>query len=140
MPSPSTPPSGLGPVAPGPRLAHFRAHERRSVQLSAGLVGQAQGPARQVSIIDVSLAGAGLLTNEPLLLGERLEVSFTTPTLRDPLTLRAVVAWVQPPQADGEVDALGGPRSTARAGVAFEYPNPLTILAMFELLASLGNE
>jgi hypothetical protein len=91
-------------------------------------------------VIDVSLAGAGLETEEPLVPGERVELSFTTPTLWDPLTLSAVVTWAHPPRPSGEVDALGRPRTAARAGVAFEYPDPPAVLAMFELLASLGYE
>lgn len=124
---------GAGPA----RSTHFRAHERRSVRLGVGVVGQRSGAARQAVIVDVSLAGAGLETEEQLVPGERLELAFTTPALWDPLTLFGVVTWTQPPRPNGEVDSLGRPRTPSRAGVAFEYPDPAAALAMFELLASL---
>jgi hypothetical protein len=120
-----------------PRPSHFRAHDRRAVRLSVGVTGQRAGAARQAAIVDVSLAGAGLETEDELVPGERLELSFTTPALWDPLTIFAIVTWAEPPRPNGTVDALGRPRTPARAGVAFEYPDPPAVLAMFELLASL---
>jgi hypothetical protein len=92
-------------------------------------------------VIDISLAGAGVETDEPLLPGERLSVAFATPTLWDPLILTAVVAWAHPvrPKA-GELDAFGRPRSSARAGLAFDYPTPDATLAMFEMLVATGFE
>ena len=124
----------------GPRgpAAHFRAHERRPVRLVVSVVGQRSGVDRTAAVVDVSLAGAGLETDEPLVPGDRVAVAFATPTLRDPLVLGAVVAWAHPPRATGEIDALGRPRVVARAGIAFDYPTPEPVLAMFEMLASLG--
>ncbi|HEY8077643.1 MAG TPA: hypothetical protein VIF62_26130, partial [Labilithrix sp.] len=79
-----------------------------------------------------------LETDEPLVPGERVAVSFATPTLWDPLVLSAVVAWAQPTRATGELDALGRPRVVARAGLAFDYPMAEPVLALFEMLVSLG--
>ena len=124
----------------GLRAAHFRAHERRPVRLFVSVDGQRSGLDRQATVIDVSLAGAGIETEQALVPGERIAVSFSTPTLWDPLVLNAVVAWAHPPRATAELDALGRPRIAARAGLAFAYPDPAAVLAMFEMLSTLGYE
>lgn len=123
--------------------AHFRAHERREVRLSVllvGLVGQRSGVERQAMVVDLSLAGAGLETDDPLVPGERLSMTLSTPTMWDPLVIDAVVAWAHPPRASTEVDAIGRSRTVARAGVAFDYPNATLVLSLFEMLATLGFE
>ena len=88
----------------------------------------------------VSLAGAGIETDEPLIPGDRVSVTLATPTMWDPLVLEAVVAWAHPPRPTQAIDALGRSRVVARAGVFFEYPTPAPVLAMFEMLATLGYE
>lgn len=90
-------------------------------------------------MIDISLAGAGLETEEPLVPGERVSVSFATPTLWDPLVLGAVVAWSHAalPREPGSALVRGRP-PVARAGIAFDYPAPDVVLAMFEMLTTLG--
>jgi PilZ domain len=128
---------GAGPETRGP-LPHFRAHERRPVRLSVGIVAERPGAERQATVLNVSLAGAGLELETPLIPGEKLALSFTTPTLWDPLVLRAVVTWSEDPAPRAELDALGRPRIAARAGVAFDYSDPASVLAMHELIASLG--
>ncbi|MDB5215407.1 MAG: hypothetical protein JWO86_3334 [Myxococcaceae bacterium] len=123
--------------------AHFRAHERREVRLAVilvGLVGQRSGVERQAVVVDLSLAGAGLETDEPLVPGERLTVTLSTPTMWDPLVIDAVVAWAHPPRASTEVDSIGRSRTVARAGVVFDYPNASLVLSLFEMLATLGFE
>ncbi|HSO40703.1 MAG TPA: PilZ domain-containing protein [Labilithrix sp.] len=120
--------------------AHFRARDRRAVRLSVELLSHRSGVARPAVVTDLSLAGAGLETDEPLLAGERVSVTLATPTMWDPLVLEAVVAWAHPPRPSHEVDAVGRSRTVARAGIAFEYPTPAAILAMFEMLATLGYE
>jgi hypothetical protein len=128
------------PPAAGQIRPHFRAHERREVRLAVQVVGRRSGVERLAMVIDLSLAGAGVETDEPLTPGERLAVTFATPTMWDPLVVEAVVAWAHPPQLSSEVDPLGRSRTVARAGVVFEYPAPATILSMFEMLATLGYE
>jgi hypothetical protein len=120
--------------------AHFRAHERREVRLAVQLVGQRSGVERQAVVVDLSLAGAGLETDDPLVPGERLSVTLSTPTMWDPLVIDAVVAWAHPPRASTETDAIGRSRTVARAGVAFDYPNAALVLSLFEMLATLGFE
>jgi len=95
---------------------------------------------RSATVIDIHIAGAGIETDEPLQPGDRLSVSFATPTLWDPLVLTAIVAWGHPLRPKNEVDALGRPRMSARAGLTFEYPAPDATFAMFELLVALGFE
>lgn len=91
-------------------------------------------------LIDLSLAGAGIETDEPLLPGERLAVTLSTPTTWDPLVIDAVVAWAHPARPSTEIDAIGRSRTVARAGLVFDYPAPAVVLAMFEMLATLGYE
>jgi hypothetical protein len=95
---------------------------------------------RTATIIDIHLAGAGIETDEPLRAGERVTVAFATPTLWDPLVLSAVVAWAHPLKSTTETDPLGRPRTSARAGLAFDYPTPDATLAMFEMLVAIGYE
>jgi hypothetical protein len=133
---PPRPPQGSPPSRP----AHFRAHERRAVRLPVRVIEQRSGLERPASVVDVSLAGAGLETEEPLFPHERIILAFATPTLWDPLLLNARVAWAHPPERSRQLDPLGRPRSVSRAGVAFEYPAPDAVLAMFEMLTSLGYE
>ena len=95
---------------------------------------------RSGTVVDVHLAGAGIETDEPLVAGDRISIAFATPTLWDPLVLTAVVAWAHPLRATNETDALGRPRSSARAGLAFDYPTPDATLAMYEMLVAIGFE
>ena len=104
------------------------------------VVGQRSGIERQATMLDLSLAGAGLETDESLVPGERVSVTLATPTMWDPLVIDAVVAWAHPVRPSTEVDALGRSRSVARAGIAFDYPSPVEALAMFEMLTTLGYE
>lgn len=110
------------------------------MRLSVQLLGHRSGVERQAVVTDLSLAGAGLETDEALLPGERLSVTVSTPTMWDPLVLEAVVAWAHPPQPSTEIDARGRSRTVARAGIVFDYPAPAEILAVFELLSTLGYE
>ena len=110
------------------------------MRLTVDVVGERSGTERQAVVVDLSLAGAGLETDEPLVPGERVTVTLSTPTMWDPLVMEALVAWAHPPRVSLEVDALGRSRTVARAGVVFDYPTPSVILSMFEMLATLGYE
>jgi hypothetical protein len=110
------------------------------VRLPVGLVATRSGGGdRQAVVVDISLAGAGLETEDALIPGERVTVSFTAPTLWDPLVLGAVVAWSVPPQPRPGFP-IGRNRPVARAGIAFDYAAPEVVLAMFEMLTTLGYE
>ena len=69
----------------------------------------------------------------------RLSVTLR-PTLWDPLILTGVVAWAHPLRDTDETDALGRPRRSARAGIAFDYPTPDATFAMFEMLVATAFE
>lgn len=93
---------------------------------------------RPASVVDIHIAGVGLETEEPLIPGDRVSIAFVTPTRWDPLVLSAVVAWSHPPRPrDDQLDAFGRPRTTARAGLAFDYPTPDATLAVFEMLNAI---
>lgn len=86
---------------------------------------------RAASMVDVSLAGAGLELEEAvsrvLAPGARVVLAIATPALWDPLEVPAVVAWVRPP--DG--------RRPARAGFAFQHSGPESVFATWEMLSAL---
>jgi len=103
-------------------------------------IESARSGLRQATVVDLSLAGAGLEGDEPFSPGDRLAVTFSTPTMWDPLVIAGVVAWAHPPRPVGGADAFGRPRTVARAGIAFDYASPESTLAMFEMLATLGYE
>jgi hypothetical protein len=98
------------------------------------------GVESSATVVDISLAGAGLETEESLLPGEHLTLSFTTPTLWDPLVVPAVVAWSEPPRPREAGAPLGRSRPVARSGVSFEYGDADVVLAVYEMLATLGYE
>jgi hypothetical protein len=76
----------------------------------------------------MSLGGARVLLDERVAPGDALTLSFTAPTLWDPLVLRARVAWV---------DSSGPPR---RVGLAFEHKGGEAVFALYELIVALGYE
>jgi hypothetical protein len=69
-----------------------------------------------------------VLIDEKLAPGDAITLSFTAPSLWDPLVLRARVAWVAP----------GEP--PFRAGLAFEHKNADAVFALYELIATLAYE
>ena len=110
------------------------------MRLAVGLGGARSGE-RAATVLDISLAGAGLELEEMLVPGERITLSFQTPTLWDPLVLTAVVTWSAPAKArDAGAFSVGRHRPLARAGVCFDYPAPDIVFAMFEMLATLDYE
>jgi hypothetical protein len=84
-----------------------------------------------VAIENVGLGGARVLADTPLAVGDAVTLSFTAPTLWDPLVLRARVAWV---------GARGPGDASLRAGVAFEHKGGDGVFALYELIVSLGYE
>ncbi len=131
----------------------FRAHARRGTRLQALVAHVGTGWQRQVAIENIGLGGACLALDDRLAAGDSVNVSFTAPTLWDPLVLRARVVWVSPEAAPPRSDpvAAGHPttagpagvehRSCAyRAGVAFEHGDAHGVFALYELIAALGYE
>ena len=80
------------------------------------------------AVVNIGLGGACVLIDDALAIGDVVTLSFTAPTLWDPLVLRARVAWVGP---------ASGPRA---AGVAFEHKATDAVFALYELIVTLGYE
>ena len=116
---------------------HFRAFERRPVRLGVVVRNERSGWERAATVVDISIAGAGLEIDAPLAPGERLSLAFSTPTLWDPLVVDVVVAWSGPIRATPSRDPLGRPRTSARAGVAFDFATPDATIAVYEMLAAV---
>jgi PilZ domain len=111
----------------GPRSGPFRAHARRAVRLRALLTHVQHGWQRQVAVENVGLGGACVVVDEPLAPGDTVTLSFTAPTLWDPLVLRARVAWIATTDAK-------------RAGLAFDHKSADGVFALYELISTLGYE
>jgi hypothetical protein len=117
---------GRGPARSGP----FRAHPRRAVRLLALVTHVSAGWQRTATVENMGLGGARLLLDERVSPGDSVTLSFTAPTLWDPLVLRARVAWV-----------AGTGRGPALAvGVAFEHKGADAVFALYELITTLGFE
>jgi hypothetical protein len=102
------------------------------------------GWSQQVAVENIGLGGARLVLDAPvghglasglasgppsgIAIGDALTLSFTAPTLWDPLVLGARVAWLAPGS---------GPRA---AGVAFEHKATDAVFALYELIVTLGYE
>ena len=104
----------------------FRAHARRKVRLRVIVWHPRAGWQREAEVVDVSLGGVCLALNESLAEGDRVTVSFVAPTLWDPLSMHARVAWI----------GRGTRLDAARAGLTFEPKDPASVLALFELIGS----
>jgi Tfp pilus assembly protein PilZ len=85
----------------------------------------------RAAVEDIGLGGARVVIDQALALGDAVTLSFTAPTLWDPLVLRAHVAWIATPAP------ASGPRA---AGVAFEHKATDAIFALYELIVTLGYE
>jgi hypothetical protein len=119
--------SGRGRSGTG-RTGPFRAHARRGVRLRALVTHVSAGWQRQATVENMSLGGARVLLDQAVAPGDPLTLSFTAPTLWDPLVLRARVAWV---------GAGALPRAV---GLAFEHKGSEAVFALYELIAALGYE
>ena len=73
-----------------------------------------------------------MLVDDKLAPGDAVTLSFTAPTLWDPLVLAGKVAWVASP-ADGM-------RGVDRAGVAFRHDSTDVVFALYELISTLAYE
>ena len=129
---PAKPPGGAAPPSGRSRQrpfdGTFRVHGRRKVRLRALVTHVASGWQRQVAVEDIGLGGARVVLDDPLAPGDAVTLSFTAPSLWDPLVLRARVAWV----------SGGGP--PRRVGVAFDHRGAPAAFALYELMATLAYE
>ena len=122
--------SSIGHLGQGaaPRAGFFRAHPRFAARLRVLVTHVQAGWQRHAPVENIGLGGALLVVDERLAPGESVTVSFTAPTLWDPLVLRSRVAWVAP----------GDP--PCRAGVAFEHRSADAVLALHELIGAMAYE
>jgi hypothetical protein len=109
------------------RTAHFRAHERRFVQVQASLWHPGGVEAVPAQVLNLGLGGAGITCHTSLRQEDRVMLTLMSQALLDPLILAARVAWVQVPQRDSRV----------YAGVAFEAPDRSALLTLFQLIGTL---
>ncbi len=103
---------------------HFRAHARRPVSLSAALHAAARSWQTDVSVVDLGLGGAGLLSHAGPVPHDEVELELTSPSLWGPLILPGAVRWSAPPDASG----------SARVGIAFRHRRADHLRALLELL------
>jgi Tfp pilus assembly protein PilZ len=129
-PSP-TQPGGHAPGAgPGKALAPFRAHARKTARIQSIVTHLQAVWQHQAAVVNIGLGGACICVDDALAVGDIVTLSFTAPTLWDPLVLTASVAWVA---------AAPGPGSRT-AGVAFEHKATDAVFALYELIVALGYE
>jgi PilZ domain len=165
--APAATPAGQGQGAgQSPRAtdAPFRAHARKTVRLTPLATHLQAGWQKPVLVENIGLGGARIKVDHPLAIGDVVTLSFTAPTLWDPLVLTARVKWVAsgvrpwvaagvgpgvasgvapgvasgvgPGVASGAASAAG-PRA---AGVAFEHKATDAVFALYELIVTLGYE
>jgi len=96
----------------------------------ATIVTHLQGGWQQQGAVEnISLGGARIRVDNAVAVGDIVTLSFTAPTLWDPLVLQARAAWVLAPGT--------GPRVV---GVAFEHRATDAVFALYELIVTLGYE
>jgi len=109
------------------RPAHFRAHERRFVQIHASLWHPDGTEPMPVKVLNVGLGGAGIACQSVLRQEDRVLLTLLSQTLVDPLVLAARVAWVQGPARPAWL----------YAGLDFETPDRSVLLTLFHLIGAL---
>jgi len=118
----------LGLIPPSERrTSHFRAHERRALQLQAAVWHPGRVDQAQAYVFNIGLGGAGVACATSLRPDDRVMLTLFSTSLLDPLALAARVAWVQTPQ---QTELL-------YAGFAFEAPERHALLTLFQLISAL---
>jgi hypothetical protein len=105
---------------------HFRAYSRQGVDLQAVARCPDAGWQGDVTVRDLGIGGACVLTADFLAPGLAVDLEIQAPTLWDPLLLRATVTWCS--AADGGW----------HAGMRFDHAEPSALMALFELLGVLA--
>jgi hypothetical protein len=108
---------------------HFRESPRSRAECRVSVAFlEREKPPLVAYTSDVGAGGLCLAYDEPLDLGERVEVSLTTPSRWAPLVLRAEVAWQRGVGA-GEA---------GETGFAFVEPSEADAAALRDLVATLA--
>ncbi len=100
------------------------------MRASALVTSGSSGWEREAAVKNLSLGGACFELNESMEPGEPLTIAFVSPTLWDPLTIEATVAWIGE-SADG---------LDSRIGVAFQLTTESAALALLQLISDLDYE
>lgn len=100
---------------------HFRSHARTPVAVAAHVRRAATGRRLAARIVDIGIGGAGLVLDEPLVVGESVVLEVAPPSRWDPVPLLAVVAWTS-----------RGPEGV-RAGLAFDHRDADGVRAVIEI-------
>jgi hypothetical protein len=109
--------------------SHFRGTPRPHAECRVSVVFRERETAPLVAYTsDVGVGGLCLSYGEAMRLGERVEVSLTTPSRWEPLVLRAEVVW-QRPAAAGE---------SGETGFAFVDATEEDAAALQDLVATLA--
>jgi hypothetical protein len=109
------------------RTAHFRAHERRYVQLHASLWHPGAVEPVRAQVQNLGLGGAGIACQTVLRTEDRVMFTLLSDRLLDPLSLPARVAWVHVPDRTGLL----------YAGLCFETPDRSALLTLFQLIGAV---
>jgi hypothetical protein len=109
------------------RTAHFRAHERRHVQLDGALWHPGATEPIAVKVLNLGLAGAGIACKLGVRKEDRITLTLLSDSLLDPLPLPGRIAWVQASEGLGLL----------YSGIAFEIPDRTQLLTLFHLIAAV---
>lgn len=107
---------------------HFRATARRKLQIPVVLRSRGSTWDCEARMVDLGLGGTCVELPEFVPADTDLIVEIHTPTLWDPLVLRASIAWMAPCESIGKV----------LAGIAFRHREPNSLMALFDLLGAHG--
>jgi len=110
---------------------HFRAHARRSIRLEAVVSDESQHWSSAALVVDLALGGACVELDRAreLRLDTAVVLVVHAPSLWDPLSLRARVAWIR---------RVGDAK--ARLGLRFEHVEQGGLYALFQLLGAQSYE
>ena len=119
--------------------APFRAHARRPVRIRSLVTHVQSGWQHRAAVENIGLGGARVIIDEAISVGDMVTLSFTAPSLWDPLVLRARVAWVAAGGPQGAL-AAAQPSASWAVGLAFDHAATDAVFALYELIVSLGYE
>lgn len=110
---------------------HFRAFERRSIQLTASLRRKDAAPSIAARTVNIGIGGVCLeLESGAPTLRSEVVVEILAPSLWDPLVLRGEVIWENPAPSRGRT----------RVGVQFAHDAGAALFSLFEVLNTHGFE
>ena len=103
---------------------HFRAYARKEIPLQAVIAHEDTTWRRDATIVNLGVGGACVHLEDPVPEGTPVTLRIDAPTLWDPLTVRALVAWCR----------LETEREGSTVGLTFNHPSGKTVRHLVELL------